>query len=255
MRASTAAGPVASAGTGRTNELAPPLPGDREPAKAHGEARRRARRASRNSGIAASEHAGRGERQLARRAVGRPGSAPRSARRAEPPGRSPPRRPGTASSSVAGSRSPITCDTGRLRRHGRAEVAGEQVAEVVRRTAATAGRPGRAPARRASTSSAGAVMPSAARTGSPGTRWIIRNAAVSSTHSDDERIASFCVVRTSAMGRPGFRHARRPPSQRWPSAVHPYRGRRDGASADLEPRSSAEERDDRVDVGARRRRA
>src|SRR6478736_1499547 len=33
-------------------------------------------------------------------------------------------------------------------------------------------------------SSGGAVGPSAARTGSPGTRWIMRNAAVTSTHSE-----------------------------------------------------------------------
>src|SRR3954447_8311831 len=42
-------------------------------------------------------------------------------------------------------------------------------------------------ARLAETSSAGAVGPRAARTGSPGMRWIMRNDAVTSTHKDTSR--------------------------------------------------------------------
>ena len=89
--------------------------------------------------------------------------------------------------SVAGSRWAMMSLTGSRVTHRRAEVTGEQ---ALRGSAVLqperVGR-GRAPSRRAATSSGGAVGPSAARTGSPGIRWIIRNDAVTSTHSDTSR--------------------------------------------------------------------
>ena len=125
-----------------------------------------------------------GEGQLGTAAVAAPGQhahrdAERDGDQRRPPGT--PAPPGRAWRAAAARSTSRDRELGDERG---AEVAGEEAVEVVRGTAARSGSSSPSDSRLAATRSAGAVGPSAARTGSPGIRWIIRNDAVTSTHSD-----------------------------------------------------------------------
>ena len=84
-------------------------------------------------------------------------------------------------------------------RQRRPEVAVQDVADVVDVLRQRAGRRARAPPSAAATRAAGAVGPSAARTGSPGTRWIMKNVAVSRSASETSSLRRAA----NGVGRPG----------------------------------------------------